>query len=32
VELVAKTGDGELMEGIPENTLFSASITATKPG
>ena len=31
VELVAKTGDGELMEGIPENTLFSASITATKP-
>lgn len=31
VELVAKTGDGELMEGIPENTLFSASITAAKP-
>jgi len=31
VELVAKTGDGELMEGIPENSLFSASITAYKP-
>jgi ubiquinone/menaquinone biosynthesis C-methylase UbiE len=25
VELVAKTGDGQLMEGIPENSLFSAS-------
>jgi arsenite methyltransferase len=31
VELVAKTGDGQLMEGIPENSLFSASITAFKP-
>jgi SAM-dependent methyltransferase len=31
VDLVAKTGDGELMEGVPENTLFSASITAYKP-
>lgn len=31
VELIAKTGDGELLDGIPENTLFSASITAHKP-
>jgi ubiquinone/menaquinone biosynthesis C-methylase UbiE len=31
VELIAKTGDGELMEGVPENSLFSASITAYKP-
>ena len=30
VELIAKTGDGELMEGVPENSLFSASITAYK--
>jgi SAM-dependent methyltransferase len=31
VSLVAKTGEGELLEGIPENSLFSASITARKP-
>ena len=31
VKLVAKTGDGELLAGIPENALFSASITARKP-
>jgi SAM-dependent methyltransferase len=31
VKVVAKTGDGELLDGIPENTLFSASITARKP-
>jgi len=31
VSLVAKTGDGELMEGIPQDSLFSASITARKP-
>ena len=31
VKVVAKTGDGELLAGIPENALFSASITARKP-
>jgi arsenite methyltransferase len=31
VELAAKTGDGELLDGVPENTLFSATITAHKP-
>jgi len=31
VNLIAKTGDGELMEGIPQDSLFSASITASKP-
>lgn len=31
VNLVAKTGDGELLDGIPENSLFSASIIARKP-
>jgi SAM-dependent methyltransferase len=31
VKLVAKTGDGELLAGIPEIALFSASITARKP-
>ncbi len=31
VSLVAKTGDGELLEGIPQDSLFSASITARKP-
>ena len=31
VGLVAKTGDGELLEGIPQDSLFSASITARKP-
>ena len=31
VSLVAKTGDGELMDGIPQDSLFSASITARKP-
>ena len=31
VKLVAKAGDGELLDGIPENALFSASITARKP-
>jgi arsenite methyltransferase len=31
VSLVAKSGDGELLEGIPENSIFSASITARKP-
>ena len=31
VKLTAKTGDGELLAGIPENALFSASITARKP-
>jgi SAM-dependent methyltransferase len=31
VNLVAKTGEGELLEGVPQNSLFSASITARKP-
>ncbi len=31
VKLVAKTGDGELLDGIPVDSLFSASITARKP-
>jgi SAM-dependent methyltransferase len=31
VSLVAKTGEGELLEGVPQNSLFSASITARKP-
>ncbi len=31
VKVVAKAGDGELLAGIPENALFSASITARKP-
>ena len=31
VSLVAKTGDGELLEGIPQGNIFSASITARKP-
>jgi hypothetical protein len=31
VSLVAKTGDGELMDGIPQDSLFSSSITARKP-
>jgi arsenite methyltransferase len=31
VNLVAKAGDGELLEGIPQGTIFSASITASKP-
>ncbi len=31
VSLVAKTGEGELMDGIPQDSLFSASITARKP-
>lgn len=31
VKLVAKTGDGELLDGIPADSLFSASITARKP-
>lgn len=31
VSLVAKTGDGELLDGIPQNNIFSASITARKP-
>ena len=30
VSLVAKTGEGELLEGVPQNSLFSASITARK--
>lgn len=30
VNLVAKTGEGELLEGVPQNSLFSASITARK--
>lgn len=31
VKLEAKDGEGELLEGIPEIGLFSASITAVKP-
>ena len=31
VNLVAKSGDGELLEGIPQANIFSASITAVKP-
>jgi hypothetical protein len=31
VNLGAKTGEGELLEGVPQNSLFSASITARKP-
>lgn len=31
VSLVAKTEDGELMDGVPQDSLFSASITARKP-
>ncbi len=31
VNLVAKSGEGELLEGVPQNSLFSASITAHKP-
>ncbi len=31
VSLIAKTGEGELLEGVPQNSLFSASITANKP-
>jgi SAM-dependent methyltransferase len=31
VSLVAKTGDGELVDGIPQDSLFSSSITARKP-
>ena len=31
VNLIAKTGEGELLEGVPQNSLFSASITARKP-
>jgi SAM-dependent methyltransferase len=31
VNLVAKSGDGELLEGVPLANIFSASITARKP-
>jgi arsenite methyltransferase len=31
VSLLAKAGDGELLEGIPQSNIFSASITARKP-
>jgi arsenite methyltransferase len=31
VQLVAKSGDGELLDGIPLANIFSASITARKP-
>jgi arsenite methyltransferase len=31
VSVVAKTGEGDLLEDIPQNSLFSASITARKP-
>ena len=31
VNLVAKSGDGELLEDIPQSKIFSASITAMKP-
>ncbi|UCE01189.1 MAG: arsenite methyltransferase [Chloroflexota bacterium] len=31
VKLVAKSGEGDLLEKIPQNSLFSASITARKP-
>lgn len=30
VNLIAKAGDGELLEGIPQGNIFSASITARK--
>jgi hypothetical protein len=31
VQLSAKTGEDELLAGIPDTGLFSASITARKP-
>jgi hypothetical protein len=31
VELVAKSGDGELLDEIPQANVFSASVTAVKP-